>query len=259
MKIKASIVANAIEEFAPGHIQESWDNSGFTIGGPNKEVSFALLALDCTPALIEEAVIRGADMIITHHPLIFTPLKKIVGESLVERMVERAIENGIVIYSAHTNADKVLPGVSGLLAHRLGLDKAEILDPQDESIGLGVVGNLSTPLFAEELLSLLKKKFNLNLIRHSKPIENKIERVALCGGSGGSLIDIARAAGAQVLVTGDLSYHKFLCEDGFMVMDIGHFESENEVLVLLKDILSKKIPNFEVRISDNNNNLIYYH
>ena len=259
MKIKASSVAAVIEEFAPGNIQESWDNSGFTIGGPNKEVCSALLALDCTPDLIKEAAEKGVDMIITHHPLIFSPLKRVAGGSVVERMVEEAIKNGIVIYSAHTNADKVLPGVSGLMASRLGLKEVEILDAEDENIGLGVVGQLPNPMMAEELLSYLKRIFGLKIVRHSKLLSNKIERVALCGGSGGSLIEKSIASGAQVLITGDLSYHKFLCEDGFMVMDIGHFESENEVLLLLKDILSKKLPNFEVRISDNNNNLIYYH
>lgn len=259
MKIKALSVAAVIEEFAPGILQESWDNSGFSIGGPGKEVSSALLALDCTPSVIKEAIESGADMIITHHPLIFSPLKRVAGESLIEKMVEDAIKNGIVIYSAHTNADKVLPGVSGLMAQRIGLQDTGILDPQDESTGLGVVGNLTNQLTPAELLTLLKERFGLNIIRHSKPIEEPVKRVALCGGSGGSLVDRAIKAGAQVLITGDISYHKFLCEDGFMVMDIGHFESENEVLTLLKDILSKKLPTFEVRISDNNNNLIYYH
>ncbi len=259
MKIKASSVAAVIEEFAPGILQESWDNSGFSIGGPGKEVSSALLALDCIPSVIKEAIESGADMIITHHPLIFSPLKRVAEGSLVEKMVEDAIKNGIVIYSAHTNADKVLPGVSGLMADRIGLRNTEILDPQDENTGLGVIGNLINPVTPAELLSLLKERFDLKVVRHSKPIVEKIVRVALCGGSGGSLVERAIKAGAQVLITGDISYHKFLCEEGFMVMDIGHFESENEVLTLLKDILSKKLPTFEVRISDNNNNLIYYH
>ena len=259
MRIKASVIAAAIEEFAPGHIQEKWDNSGFTIGGPDKDVTSALLSLDCTPAVIEEAISKGVDMIITHHPLIFSPLKRIAGGSVVEKMVESAIKGGIVIYSAHTNADKVLPGVSGLMAEKMGLRDVKILDPEDENTGLGVMGILNEPISAMDLVSLVKKKFGLSTVRHSRLIDGLIQKVALCGGSGGSLIETSVAAGAQVLITGDLSYHKFLCEDGFMVIDTGHFESETEVLTLIKDILSKKIPNFEVRISDNNNNLIYYH
>lgn len=259
MKIKASLIAAAIEEFAPGCLQESWDNSGFTIGGPDKDVSSVLLSLDCTPAVIEEAISKGVDMIITHHPLIFSPLKRVAGGSVVERMVEMAIRGGVVIYSAHTNADKVLPGVSGLMAGRLGLKEVQILDQDDDNTGLGVTGLLPEPVTADELISLVKERFGIKFIRHSKPLDGLIEKVALCGGSGGSLIEKSMAAGAQVLITGDLSYHRFLCEEGFMVIDTGHFESENDVLTLLKDILSKKIPNFEVRISDNNNNLIYYH
>jgi dinuclear metal center YbgI/SA1388 family protein len=258
--MKAGDIAAIIEELAPGHLQESWDNSGFTIGAPHKEVNSALLALDCTPEVLQEAVEKGIGMIITHHPLIFSPLKRIVGASVVERMVETAIKNDIVIYSAHTNADKILPGVSGLMASRLGLVNVEILDKEDGGeTGLGVVGDFESAFSFPEVLELVKSRFSLSLVRCSKPADGKISRVALCGGSGSSLIPAAIKSGAQLLITGDISYHRFLCEKSFMVMDIGHFESETEVLDFLKDVLLKKLVNFEVRISDNNNNLIYYY
>jgi len=258
--MKAGEIAAIIEELAPGHLQESWDNSGFTVGGAGREVNSALLALDCTPEVLQEAVERGTGMIITHHPLIFSPLKRIAGSNVVERMVETAIKNDIVIYSAHTNADKVLPGVSGLMAARLGLVNVEILDKEEGGdTGLGVVGDFVKPLSFSEVSDLVKSRFSLKSLRCSKPVEGQISRVALCGGSGSSLISAAMKSGAQLLVTGDISYHRFLCEEGFMVMDIGHFESEREVLDLLKDVLLKKLVNFEVRISDNNNNLIYYY
>lgn len=258
--MRAGEIAAIIEELAPGHLQESWDNSGFTVGGPDREVHSALLALDCTPQVLQEAVDRGIGMIITHHPLIFSPLKRIVGANVVERMVETAIKNDIVIYSAHTNADKVLPGVSGLMAARLGLVNVEILDKEEGGeTGLGVVGDFEKAMSFLEVSELVKSRFSLKSLRCSMPVEGLVSRVALCGGSGSSLISAAMKSGAQLLVTGDISYHRFLCEEGFMVMDIGHFESEREVLDFLKDVLLKNLVNFEVRISDNNNNLIYYY
>ena len=111
MKVKDII--NIIEEFAPLSIQESWDNSGLCIGSPEDEVSSVLLGLDCTPELVDEAIACGADMIVTHHPLIFSGLKKISPENQIGEVVMKAIKAGIAVYAAHTNADKVIAGVSG--------------------------------------------------------------------------------------------------------------------------------------------------
>ena len=119
MKVKDII--KVIEDFAPLSIQEGWDNSGLSIGSPEDEVTSVLLALDCTPELVDEAVACGADMIITHHPLIFSGLKKVSPDDLTGAAVIKAIKAGISIYAAHTNADKVLEGVSGAMAARLGL------------------------------------------------------------------------------------------------------------------------------------------
>ena len=259
-KMKAGEIVKVLEDFAPCSIQESWDNSGFIIGNEGQEVKAVLLALDCTPAVIDEAIESGADMIITHHPLIFSPLKRITGSTVVERMVEQAIKNNLVIYSIHTNIDKVISGVSGLMAENLGLCNVRLLTKdKDEEYGLGIVGEFKARMDFEEIVSLVKEKFSVKNIRSSKPTDKKIKKIALCGGSGASLISAAKDSGAQILITGDLKYHDFSCEDGFMVMDIGHFESETGVLELLRSILSKNLVTFTVRISENNNNLIYYY
>jgi len=258
--MKAGEIVKVLEDFAPCSIQESWDNSGFIIGNEGAEVKSVLLALDCTPAVIEEAIESGTDMIITHHPLIFSPLKKITGSCIVEKMVERSIKNNLVIYSIHTNIDKVISGVSGLMAENLGLCNVRLLSKdENDNFGLGVIGEFKGRLDFPEVVSLVKEKFSVKNIRCSKPLDKKIKKVALCGGSGSSLISAAKDSGAQIFITGDLKYHNFLCEDGFMVMDIGHFESETGVLELLRSILLKNLVTFAVRISENNNNLIYYY
>ena len=257
--MKVRDIIQVIEEFAPLSIQEGWDNSGLCVGSPEDEVTSVLLALDCTPELVDEAMACGADMIITHHPLIFSGLKKISPEDMIGAAVIKAIKAGIAIYAAHTNADKVLEGVSGAMAARLGLVDVEVLDMDGEGTGLGAVGNFPEPMTADQAIALVKEKFALKSMKASKPVEGMISRVAMCGGSGGSLIGAARKAGAQLYISGDISYHNFFTPEGFMIMDIGHYESEIEIVEILFSLLRKKFPTFAVLITQNlNSNPIYY-
>jgi dinuclear metal center YbgI/SA1388 family protein len=257
--MKVRDIIKVIEDFAPLSVQEGWDNSGLCIGSPEAEVSGVLLALDCTPELVDEAVACGADMIVTHHPLIFSGLKKISPETKVGLAVMKAISAGVSIYAAHTSADKVLAGVSGDMARRLGLSDVEVLQKDGDQTGLGVVGNLPAPMSSAEVVDLVKKVFDLRVMEASMPLEGKISRVAMCGGSGGSLISEARRSGAQLYISGDISYHNFFTEDGFMIMDIGHYESEIGIVEILFALLKKNFPTFAVRITQNlNSNPIYY-
>ena len=257
MKVKDII--SVIEEFAPLFLQENWDNSGLCIGSPEDSVSSVLLGLDCTPELVDEAISCGADMIVTHHPLIFSGLKKISPEDKVGEAVIKAIKAGISIYAAHTSADKVIAGVSGAMAARLGLKDVAILDEDGDGTGLGVVGNLPEAMAAEDVIRLVKDRFGLKAMRASRPVDGMIERIALCGGSGGSLIKAARRSGAQLYISGDISYHNFFTEDGFMIMDLGHYESEIEIVDILFSLIKKNFPTFAVRITQNiYSNPIFY-
>ena len=257
MKVKDII--SVLEEFAPLSVQESWDNSGLCVGSPEDEVTSVLLGLDCTPALVDEAVACGADMIVTHHPLIFKGVKKIAPEDQTGEAIIKAIRAGISVYAAHTSADKVLAGVSGAMAERLGLKNVRILDEDGEGTGLGTVGEFEVPMTSEEALALVKERFGLKVVKASKPLEGKIERVAMCGGSGGSLIGAAMKSGAQLYISGDISYHNFFTQPGFMIMDIGHYESEIEIVDILFSLIRKNFPTFAVRITQNvNSNPIYY-
>ena len=259
MEYKVKDVTRVIEEFAPLSIQEGWDNSGLCVGSPEAPVTSVLLGLDCTEELVDEAVACGADMIVTHHPLIFSGLKKISPEDQTGAAVIKAIKAGISVYAAHTSADKVIAGVSGAMAARLGLENVAILDEDGEGTGLGVVGDLPEPVSAEEAVALVKERFSLRSMRASRPLEGKISRVAMCGGSGGSLIKAAMASGAQLYISGDISYHNFFTREGFMVMDIGHYESEIEIVDILFSLLRKNFPTFAVRITQNiYSNPIFY-
>ena len=257
MKVKDII--EVIEEFAPLSLQEGWDNSGLCIGSPEDPVTSVLFGLDCTPELVDEAVACGADMIVTHHPLIFSGLKKISSDNKVGEAVIKAIKAGISIYAAHTSADKVIAGVSGAMAARLGLENVRILDEDGDGTGLGVVGDLPHPLTSDEAVALVKERFGLEMMKTSRPLEGMISRVAMCGGSGGSLIGAAMKSGAQLYISGDISYHNFFTADGFMIMDIGHYESEIEIVDILFSLIKKKFPTFAVRITQNiYSNPIFY-
>lgn len=258
--MKVRDITNLIEEFAPLSIQEKWDNSGLCVGDENAETHFVLVGFDCTPALVQEAIDCGADMIVTHHPLIFGGLKKISVNDPVGLAVTMAVSNGIAVYAAHTTADKVLEGVSGAMARRIGLENVRILDPDSENTGLGAVGDFPVPMTVDEVARTLKGKFCLKVLKTSKPIALPIRTVAMCGGSGSSLIQAAMDSGAQLYISGDISYHHFFTPEGFMIMDIGHLESEVEVVTILYSLIRKKFPTFVVRISENidKNNPIYY-
>ena len=259
MEYKVKDVIKVIEDFAPLSIQEGWDNSGLCIGSSDAPVSSVLFGLDCTPELVDEAIECGADMIVTHHPLIFSGLKKISPDNPVGEAVIKAIRAGISIYAAHTSADKVIAGVSGAMAARLGLVNVSILDEDGDGTGLGVVGDLPETLTANEAVELVKERFSLKMLRASRPIDGKISRVAMCGGSGGSLIGAAKKSGAQLYLSGDISYHNFFTGEDFMIMDIGHYESEIEIVDILFSLIKKNFPTFAVRITQNiYSNPIFY-
>ena len=261
MNIKYTVkdVACSIEAFAPLSRQEKWDNCGLQTGSFSAPVTSVLLGLDCTPELVDEAVAVGADLIVTHHPLIFGGLKRVTPDDPVGLAIIKAVRSGISIYSAHTSADKVIGGVSGAMAQRLSLRNVRVLDPEQDGQGLGAVGDLPSAVTATEAVEMVKRAFNLKSVRTSRPIEGMISRVALCGGSGSSLIPQAIDSGAQLYLCGDISYHHFFTSGDFMLMDVGHYESEIDIVNILFSLIKKNFPTFAVRITENiYSNPIFY-
>ncbi|MDR3184060.1 MAG: Nif3-like dinuclear metal center hexameric protein [Prevotellaceae bacterium] len=262
MKITAAHIAAAIEEEAPLSYQESYDNAGFCVGRPDTGINAVLLCVDVTEAVLEEAVRLGANMIVSHHPVIFHGLKKITGATYVERIVAQAIKHNVVLYAAHTNMDSASRGVSRVMAQQLGLRDITVLSPRESSAqsGFGAVGDLPDPLAAPVFFDSLKRAFGVLCVRHSALLPGKVRRVAVCGGSGAFLLHDAIASGAQCFVSADLKYHDFFNADGHIIMaDIGHYESEKCVLSIFYELLTKKIPNFAFRITEAGLNPVYYY
>ena len=258
--MKVRDITSVIEAFAPLSLQESYDNAGLIVGRADDDVSKALLAVDVTEDVIAEAVEEGCDMIITHHPIVFHPMKRFNSASQTERCVEEAIRRGIVLYAAHTNLDSTPQGMSWRVAQILGLQNIEVMQPTSaDGAGFGVVGELGEAVESTQFMRRVMELFDVKAMRHSDIVKPEVSKVAICTGSGGSLIDTARASGADIYLTADLKYNDFMRhENSIILADMGHFESEYCAIQLLFDILSKNLCIFAVRKSVRSCNPVNY-
>ena len=248
-----------IEEFAPLALQETYDNAGLLTGHPGMEVTGALVCVDVTEDAVDEAISLGANLIVAHHPIIFRPLRSITGQSNIDRVVIKAIKNDIAIYAAHTNLDRARSGMSHVLARRLGLRNIAVLDPEGDGVGFGAVGELAGPAPSLDFLREVAATLGTGCIRHSAPVCEKVQKIALITGSGGDGLEKAIEAGADVLLTADLRLDRFLAAEGrILLADIGHWESEFCAIELICDIISKKIVNFALHKSVNSRNPVRY-
>lgn len=361
MKIKELL--NSFEDFAPIALQEDFDNSGLQIGNSDSEITGVLICIDITLAVVEEAINNNLNLIVSHHPLIFSKLKKITGSDYIEQSIILAIKNDVAIYCGHTNFDNAKNGVSAKICEKIGLTNLQILAPKEDilkkivvfvpeshsekvknamfeagaghignydncsfnllgkgsfranesanpfvgkrgethleneqriemifpayiekkliskileshpyeevaydvyklenkwqTIGLGMTGVLEKELPEKKFMNSLKEKFNLSCLKHSEFLNKPIKKVAVCGGSGAFLINNAIHSGADVYISGDIKYHDyFLAKNQILIVDIGHFESEQFTKEIFYDIIMKNNPNFAVRFSEINTNPI---
>ncbi len=267
-------IAAVIEAFAPLAWQEDYDNAGLIVGRPEDEVHAALLAVDVTEEVLDEAEAKGCDLVITHHPIVFRALKRFNSADYVQRCVERAIRRGIALYACHTNLDSAPHGMSWQLAESLGIGELRVLQPAerwqgaacgspaesaDAEVGFGVVGNLPEPVATMDFMRRMQRLLDVRCVRHSDLVRPEVRRVAVCTGAGASLIGDARRAGADLYLTADLKYNDFMTPDkALVVADIGHFESEYCAIRLLFAVLSKKLLNFAIRKSECSRNPVNY-
>jgi dinuclear metal center YbgI/SA1388 family protein len=236
--MKVREIAAAIESFAPLSLQESYDNAGLIVGRPDDEVHKALLAVDVTEEVLQEAVEEGCDMIITHHPAIFKKLKRVVDNDWQQDLLLTLMENGIAVYSAHTNLDCVSTGVNDVLAKLLKLEDADILDDSNGLGRIGCVEKMTLTDYAQFVKTALKADYVI-----VGDAGKQVHKVAVCGGAGSDLIDLALAKGADTLVTGDVKYHSAqqAVFSGLNIIDAGHQPTELPVLDKLADRLSMRL------------------
>lgn len=364
--MKISEVISHLEKLAPTAYAEDFDNVGLLVGDAEAEVTKILVTLDTLESVVDEAIEKGANLIVSFHPIIFSGLKKITGASYVERAVIKAIRNDIAIYATHTALDNSERGVNFQICKKLELKNTQILIPQkgtilhlvayvptpnaeklrtalfnagaggignydccsfniegtgtfragegshpyvgeigeihkenetrislifekhlknsvlkalkenhpyeevayeifslvndNQTIGMGMIGELENEMDETEFLNYLKQKMNAKAVRHSKLMNKKIRKVAVLGGSGSFAIRNAKSAGADVFVTADLKYHDFFsAENRILLADIGHYESEQFTKELLTAYLSEKFTNFAILKSEIDTNPVYYY
>ncbi|SEQ08362.1 dinuclear metal center protein, YbgI/SA1388 family [Hyunsoonleella jejuensis] len=358
-------VINHLETLAPLSYAEDFDNVGLLVGNKNTELTGVLVTLDTLETVVDEAIAENCNLIVSFHPIIFKGLKKLNGKTYVERVVMKAIQHNIAIYSMHTALDNAFNGVNTMICNQLELQNKQILIPQNDTIkklttyvpkneaealrvalfnvgagsignydncsfnvdgfgtfkgneasnpslgkkgtthteaetkititfpkhlesrvlktlfdshsyeevayevvtienknqhiGMGMIGDLSTPLSETDFLNKLKTTMKTGCIRHSTFLNKTIKKVAVLGGSGSFAITSAKAAGADAFVTADLKYHDFFAaENSILLADIGHYESEQFTKNLLVEYLTKKITNFAIILSKTNTNPVKY-
>jgi len=247
-KMRVKDLLKTLDEIAAFGLAEQWDNVGLMLGEPNRAIKGILVALDPTEEILDEALEVGADCIITHHPLIFHPLKAIYTDQPMGRFLRRALENDITVIGCHTNLDQSAGGVNDVLANSLGMQDIRPLvaaenDPEAEPAqGFGRIGRLADPLSSEAFIGYLCDFFNLPVLRVAGRLPEEIKTVAVCGGSGSDLAPAAFAGGAQVYVTGEVKHStaRWAEAAGFCIIDAGHFATENPVVESLVEVLQNK-------------------
>ena len=260
MKIRQ--VLSALEQFAPLPLQESWDNAGLQLGLTEADVSGALLCLDVNEEIVDEALRRGCNLIVSHHPLLFRGLKQIIDANYVQRCVIKALKNDIVIVSMHTNMDNAQGGVNWKIAERLGLQDCQFFaEKQVDGIeaGSGVVGVLPEPMEARAFVELVKQQFHCECAQCNELLKRPIKKVALCGGAGDFLLDDALRLGADAFITGEMHYHQYFgYEQRLQICVIGHYQSEQFTSEIFRDIINKACPGVRTEIAETCTNPILY-
>ena len=222
-----------------------------------------------TEKVVDEAISRGCNLIVAHHPLIFRKLAQVTDVNYVQRTVIKAIKNDIVIAAMHTNLDSAVGGVNYKIAEKLGLGNVRFFGRNKQVVspltgetvtgGDGIIGEFEEPLAADDLILLLKKQFDVECVQTNELLRREIRTVALCGGSGSFLLQDAVEAGADAFITGEMSYHEYFGhEQEIQLCVIGHYQSEQYTTEVLRDVIERECPGVKCFLSEINTNPIVY-
>ena len=254
--VTVSDVKAIIEEIAPVSMQEDWDNSGLLIGFEGKTVEKILTCLELNEAVAEEAAAAEADMVVTHHPLIFGGIKTVKDSSAQGRIIMSLIKNGISVYSCHTPFDKVKGGNNDMIAELLELGSVKNLKGDDvesaskmsdrmEEADIGRIGKLKKPVSFMDFIAAAADKLNMSIrdFRIVGDLDSEITNIGICTGAGADLIEMAAASGCQLMITGDVKYHEAQAarELGICVLDAGHYGTERFFAANMKKKLDKEL------------------
>jgi len=244
----------ALNELAPSEIKEPWDNVGLMVGDLSSQIKGAVIALDCTLSVIDEALETGANLIVTHHPLIFGSINCIDYDDLNGLKLKKLIKNDINVISLHTNLDKAKDGVNDTLCEVIELYNVENLT--DEEFSLGRTGLLKKQTTLKEFAMYIKEKLNVSSLKYIGDDNKVIKKVAVTSGSGSEFYTDAIKAQADVFVTSEVKHHiaTEVIDKNFAIIDAGHFETENIIVTKIKCFLDERF-DFKVSISKAQKNI----
>ena len=254
--VKIQQVLSALEQFAPLPLQESYDNAGLQIGLTEAEVSGALLCLDVTEKIIDEAVAKGCNLVVSHHPLLFRGLKQVSDLNDVQRTVRKAIKNDVCVISMHTNLDNARGGVNYKMAEKLG---AKVLNSAEEEKQGLVLAELAQPMAAADFIAMVKECFGVKCAMCNEILERPVKTVAICGGAGDFMLDEAIAQKADAFITGEMHYHVYFGhEQEIQICVIGHYESEQFTTEIFREVIERECPGVRTEMAETNTNPIHY-
>ncbi len=249
-----SVLLDYLKREIPLSYACSWDNSGLQVGHMGKDVKKVYLALDATEEVVYDAAMKKCDFILTHHPLLFSGIKQVTGDTSIGRKLYMLIGNDIACYSAHTNFDAMPGGMGELAGALLQLCDVSPLEdmsgPLEDPWGIGVVGNLREPMKLGAFCDQVKQIFGLKHVNlfAAGPLEKPVQRIAVCPGSGRSMLKEVMQAQAEVYLTGDIGHHEGIdCVDmGISVVDAGHFGLEKIFVPIMAEKLQQAFPELEI-------------
>lgn len=244
--MKGSKLIEAFEQVAPLYMAEAWDNCGMLLGSREKEIKSIYIALDATDEVIAETRDRNVDLLLTHHPLIFKPVKSITDEEFIGRRIRNLIQSDIIYYAMHTNFDVAV--MADLAAEYLELSDTEILEKTDEEHGIGKIGNLPREMSLEELCHFVKDTFDIDSVKVFGNSEARIKRVVIMPGSGKSYIKNTIKSQAEVMITGDIDHHEGIdaVACGLTIIDAGHYGIEHIFIKYMKEYINKNFSEIKV-------------
>ena len=248
--MRCSEIITRLELLSPPSFAEEWDNVGLLVGRMDQEISSVYIALDVTDKVIEEAIQCGADMIITHHPLIFSGLKSVTEEDFIGRRVRKLIGEDICYYAMHTNFDVL--GMADAAAEELSLANMQVLHTTFEDDiskeGFGRYGRLPRTMTLTECAQYVKKQFGLESVMVYGDLHTMVDIAAICPGAGKEFMEDAIKVGADVYITGDISHHAGIdaVAQNLMVIDAGHYGIEKIFIPYMKDFMKKQMPGVKV-------------
>ena len=249
--MKCEEIIQGLEQFYPPSCAEEWDNPGLLVGRRSAEVNKIYVTLDVTEEALEEACSWGADLMVTHHPMIFGSIRQVNEDTFLGRRILKLIEHHMGCYAMHTNFD--VRGMAELNEKQLGLIHTQVLMQTGEQDGcpegIGRIGELPVPMTLEKVAEYVKNCMNLPAVRCYGTRTLPVSRVAVCGGSGKSVVKNALAMGAEVMVTGDIDYHTAIdaLAEGMHIIDAGHYGTESCFIACAAEKLRQLFPECEIR------------